>query len=153
MMFFTVNKLWTICLAFACIRKVITVIVLDQTASGKPIWRESTSYRDRSQIPKPSENDRSKLNELRKDFYPAQTAHNMKKWKIGRIFYTMPIGATFPIFYTSTTTRRGYKKPGKKSEIYFPGNRMWKPGRIVKATVADHESRFRNDWSAETNFH
>jgi hypothetical protein len=38
---------------------------------------------------------------------------------------------------------------GKKSEIYFPGSWMWKQGRIAKATVADRQSSFSNDWPAE----
>ena len=140
-MMFTPSKLWAFCLAFAFVREVITVVVLDESASGKPIWRESSKYRDRSQIPRPSEQDRSKLNLFRQDFYPAQTTHHTKKWKIGRIFYTMPIGATFPIFYTST---RSSKKIGKKSEIYSPEGWMWKRGRIVKATVTDHDGKFQN---------
>lgn len=145
MTLFTVNKLWTFFLAFTCIRDVITVVVLDESANERPLWRESSSYRDRSQIPKPSENDRSKLSQVRRNFYPIQTPRSTKKWKIGRIFYTLPIGATFPIFYTS---KRGAKK-GKKSEIYFPGNWMWKQGRVVKATVADDDNSFRDDLSAK----
>lgn len=112
-MFFTASdKLWALCLTFVCIRNVTGIIVLDQSPSGKPLWRESSLYRDRSHIPKPSENDRAKL---RKASSVLQTSHNTKKWKIGRIFYTLPIGATFPVFYAS---KRGYKK-GKKSEIQF----------------------------------
>ena len=141
-MLFAASKLWTFCLFFAFIPEVITIVVLDKSASGKPIWRESSKYRDRSQIPRPSELDRSKLNLFRQDFYPAQRTHQTKKWKIGRIFYTMPIGATFPIFYTST---RSSRKIGKKSEIYSPEGWIWKRGQIVKATVTDRNSKFQND--------
>ena len=141
-MLFAASKLWTFCLFFAFIPEVITIVVLDKSASGKPIWRESSKYRDRSQIPRPSELDRSKLNLFRQDFYPAQRTHQTKKWKIGRIFYTMPIGVTFPIFYTST---RSSRKIGKKSEIYSPEGWIWKRGQIVKATVTDRNSKFQND--------
>lgn len=137
------NKLWMYCLAFAYIREVMTIVVLDENSSGKPIWRESSRYRDRSEIPKPSETDRSKLSQIRQDFYPVTTTRRAKKWKIGRIFYTLPIGATFPVFYSSRN--KNYKK-GKKSEIYLPEHWLWKQGRVVKATVADHDIGFRNDW-------
>lgn len=127
------NKLLMFCLVLAYIRQVLTVIVLDQNDRGKPIWREASLYRDRSQIPTPSENDKRKLSQIRQDFYPIQVDQNTKskKWKIGRIFYTLPIGATFPIFYTST---RGRKK-GKKSEIFYPES-------IVKATFPDRNNGF-----------
>ena len=139
------NRLWMYCLAFAYIQEIMTIVVLDESSSGKPIWRESSRYRDRSEIPKPSETDKSKLSEIRQDFYPVQTTHRAKKWKIGRIFYTLPIGATFPVFYSSRN--KSYKK-GKKSKIYLPENWMWKQGRVAKATVSDHDTGFQNYLSA-----
>ena len=139
----TANKIWICCLAFAYIQEVLTIVVLDESSKGKPVWRESPRYRDRSEIPKPSKKDKSKLSEIRQDFYPVQRASRTKKWKIGRIFYTLPIGATFPVFYSS---RKSYNKKGKKSEIYLPAYWTWKQSRpVVKATIADHDTGFRND--------
>ena len=126
------SKLWIYCVALTWIQQVLTIVVLDRDERGKPVWRESHFYRDRSQIPMPSKNDRNKLSKVRQDFFPImQAKHNTKKWKIGRIFYTLPVGATFPVFYSS---RIGRKK-GKKSEIYLPWKWTLKQGQVGEATA------------------
>lgn len=94
--------------AFFYVELAGSVVILDEDEHGKPVWRESLIYRDRSHIPVPSTQDISKENFLTSKYH----SQNAKRWKIHRIFFTMPVGSTMPLYYTALK-RYKIRKGGK----------------------------------------
>lgn len=137
------TKLTAFFLAWSC-SFCCAVQVFAKDAQGKVTWKDSPVWRDRSVVPTPQLNDvvaykkRAQIPHV----YPAVVNHvyvgprsdlrkekdsNRKKNLIQRIFFSMPVGAQLPLYYTNQQVTKSHKKsavassevPDNESSRYF----------------------------------
>ncbi|XP_074639672.1 uncharacterized protein LOC141897902 isoform X5 [Acropora palmata] len=101
------TKLTAFFLAWSC-SFCCAVQVFAKDAQGKVTWKDSPVWRDRSVVPTPQLNDvvAYKKRGQKKD-------SNRKKNLIQRIFFSMPVGAQLPLYYTNQQV------PDNESSRYF----------------------------------
>ncbi|XP_067044369.1 uncharacterized protein [Acropora muricata] len=137
------TKLTAFFLAWSC-SFCCAVQVFAKDAQGKVTWKDSPVWRDRSVVPTPQLNDvvaykkRGQIPHV----YPEVVNHvyvgprsdlrkekdsNRKKNLIQRIFFSMPVGAQLPLYYTNQQVTKSHKKsavassevPDNESSRYF----------------------------------
>ncbi|KAK2565714.1 hypothetical protein P5673_010890 [Acropora cervicornis] len=137
------TKLTAFFLAWSC-SFCCAVQVFAKDAQGKVTWKDSPVWRDRSVVPTPQLNDvvaykkRGQIPHV----YPEVVNHvyvgprsdlrkekdsNRKKNLIQRIFFSMPVGAQLPLYYTNQQVTKSQKKsavassevPDNESSRYF----------------------------------